>query len=154
MLAAINPTQLHSNSICFSPRTDNNVVRGTYFYRCLYSQESIMTSGVFIAIPLRNTTVNTTGKGFISFNIGENAEAVQAICNIEKTLLNRLDLRSTVRVESLGVAARSGVIRNIVYSGQHQLGPSAIIVIRVSGVWEDDIGHGLVYRFIVPSHPL
>jgi hypothetical protein len=113
-----------------------------------------MISGVFIAIPLRNATVNTTGKGFISFNIGENAEAVHAICNLEKTLLNKLGIASTVRVESLGSAARSGVIRNIMYSGQPQIGSSAIIVIRVSGVWEDDVGHGLVYRFIVPSRPL
>lgn len=154
MLAAIAPTQLQPNSICFSPRTDNNVVRGTYFYRCLYSQESVMTSGVFIAIPLRNATINTTGKGFISFNIGENTEAVRTICNLEKTLLNRLDLVSTVRVDSLGSAARSGVIRNIVFSGQPRLGPSSIVVIRVSGVWEDDVGHGLVYRFIVPNRLL
>ena len=154
MLAAISPTQLQSRSICFSPRTDNNVVRGTYFYRCLYSQESVMTSGVFVAVPLRNASVNTSGKGFISFNVGENAECVHAICNLEKMLLDRLGLKTTDRVESLGSAARSGAIRNIVSPHQPQLSSPTMIVLRVSGVWEDDSGHGLVYRFSVPSHPL
>ena len=113
-----------------------------------------MTSGVFIAIPLRNATVNTSGKGFISFNVGENVEGVHAICHLEKVLLDRLGLTSTDRVESLGSAARSGIIRNIVAPHHPQLGSSTIVVLRVSGVWEDDAGHGLVYRFIVPSHPL
>ena len=121
MLAAISPPQLRSQSVCFSPRTDNNVVRGTYFYRCLYSQEAAMTSGVFIAIPLRNATVNTSGKGFISFNVGENVEGVHAICHLEKVLLDRLGLTSTDRVESLGSAARSGIIRNIVAPHHPQL---------------------------------
>lgn len=113
-----------------------------------------MTSGVFLAIPLRNASVNTSGKGFISFKVGENVEGIHAICNLEKMLLDRLGLKSTDRIESLGSAARSGVIRNIVSPTQPQLGTSTIMVLRVSGVWEDDSGHGLVYRFIVPNHPL
>lgn len=154
MIAAITPAQLKSQSICYSPRTDNNVVRGTYFYRCLYSQVSTMTTGVFIVIPLRNATITTAGKGFISFSIRENADCIKAICDIEKTLMNRLGLTSTRRIESLSSAARSGIIRNIAPPNHTSSTGHTTMVLRVSGIWEDDGGHGLVYRFIVPSHPL
>ena len=154
MIAAISPAQLKSRSICYSPRTDNNVVRGTYFYRCLYSQEAAMTTGVFIVIPFRNANVVASGKGFVSFSIRENADCIKTICDIEKTLLDRLGLTSTQRVESLSSAARSGIIRNVVLPNQTSLVGPTTMILRVSGIWEDDAGHGLVYRFIVPSHPL
>ena len=154
MLAAISPAELQQQSIYFSPRTDNNVVRGTFFYRCLYSHEAVMTTGIFIVITLKNVKVNISGKGLISFSIEENAKCVQTICNIEKTILDKLDLLSIGRIESLSNAARSGVIRNIIFPNNPKLDDSVIMILRVSGVWKDDTGYGLVYRFIVPSHPL
>lgn len=159
MLAAIAPVQFQPSSVIVSLRSDNNVVHGTYFHRYQYSHGHAVLSGVYLVVNLKgiqssdmdgHTSRHLASR--IDFDTTQNKALIQDLAALEETLLKLVCVDPVVQTtHGLADVLRSGVLRNV--SGD--LGTKqASLILRVSGVWEDASKYGLVYRFIVPSHPL
>ena len=155
MIAVISPEQFDTANLLFSPISDNNVVRGTFFYRLQYAHSAATLSGVFVIFPLKGGRRDTTGfgKGTVDFPLSDNPGTVTSLKQIELSVLASLGLRSTLPVLGLATALETETLRGVVCSTQVPRNAN-YLVLRISGVWEDAMNHGLVYRFMVPSRPL
>jgi hypothetical protein len=155
MLAVIAPEQFEPANLLFSPRSDNNVVRGTFFYRIQYAHSASTLAGVFILFSLRGGRRDTAafGKETVDFPLSDNVETVTVIKQLERSVIASLDLKTTVPVLGIATALDSQTLRSVVCSTDM---PKSVnyLVLRISGVWEDATNHGLVYRFMIPSRPL
>lgn len=159
MLAAITPNQFDLSSVIISPRSDNNVIHGTYFYRYQYAHCSCMLSGVYLVVNiegLRNTEIEThpprQAVSQLAFDPTQNQQLIDQISKLEKSLLELVGVHSNIEaLQGITGALQSGVLRNV--SGILSEKPGSLIL-RISGVWEDAAQYGLVYRFIIPSRPL
>ena len=154
MLAVIAPEQFKSSNLLFSPRSDNNVVRGTYFYRLQYAHHASTLSGVFILFSLRGRRdAAAFGNGIVDFPLPDNAQTATVVTRLERSVLEALNLKGTAPVLGIAAALESETLRSVVCSTDMPR-PVNYLILRISGVWEDATSHGLVYRFIVPSRPL
>ena len=155
MLAVIAPEQFKSANLMFSPRSDNNVVRGTFFYRLQYAHSAATLSGLFVLFSLKGGRRDATafGKGTVDFSLSENTHTAAVITQLERSVLASLDLKDTAPVLGIASALESETLRSVVCSTDM---PKIVnyLVLRISGVWEDTTNHGLVYRFMVPTRPL
>lgn len=155
MLAVIAPEQFKSAKLMFSPRSDNNVVRGTFFYRLQYAHSAATLSGLFVLFSLKGGRRDAAafGKGTVDFPLSDNAHTAAVITQLESSVLASLNLKGTAPVPSIANALESEILRSVVCSIDI---PRSVnyLVLRISGVWEDTTNHGLVYRFMVPSRPL
>ena len=155
MLAVIAPEQFKPSNLLFSPRSDNNVVRGTFFYRLQYAHHAATLSGVFVIFSLKGCRRDTSafGKGTLEFSLIENTSTAAVIADIESNILTSLNLKSTTPVFGIATALESETLRSVVCATDMPRNVN-YLVLRISGVWEDATNHGLVYRFMIPSRPL
>jgi hypothetical protein len=154
MLAAITPDAFDSTKVLVSPRADNNVVHGTYFHRCQYAQLSVLLTAVYVCFSLAGARCSGShGNARIEFDTDANARLIEELSEIESLVLDAAGLGETRRAAGLRQALESGVLKNAGWPRGVDIHPPTVIL-RISGVWEDSINHGLVYRFIVPTRPL
>jgi hypothetical protein len=134
------------NHLYVSDRQDNTVIDGGNFSKIMYSTTDITLNGVFILCSFINTSVekNAYNKFKVSWNKDKNKELVEKLKQIEASILNRY-----------GTTSYSSSLSNLldynnfrIFSEETKLISNTDFMLRISGLWENEKGSGITYKFL------
>ena len=139
----------------FSEKVKNNILSNGYFYRIYYSDEFFTSNGLYILFNLKDTQIDKYfNKMKCTFNRGKNSNIISAIKELEVTILKALPTVSNrmfvCRIEE---QLNNNFIK-IFSNGGYKGNPTGDvnILLKVSGIWENDGEYGLTFRFFF-NHP-
>jgi len=128
----------NSNYIFFGDIIKNTVIVNGKFIRIIYSNEIYTLSGLYILLPLANIKkINSN-----TCTINNNNLCIKNLCNIEKDILDKHNTSKTKEYK-----LREQLNKNIIkiFNSKNTFKK---IIIKISGLWEDDNSCGLTYKFI------
>lgn len=129
-LLTICPEQYSDNKVYFAEPKINSVIDGL-FSKITYSDESFCMHGLYISIPICSKVIHSS--------------TLIAINNIEKSLLSIYSNKDTNVCRLVDVLQSKFAVSSVVAPQ----GLSSILVIKISGVWENRQGNiGLSFRIL------
>lgn len=141
-------------NIIFSDKTKNNVLQKGDFYRMYYSDHLLALNGAYIYFPLSDVSIEPYfNKLKCNFNKKKNTGVIEQLKQIEKDILNCLDMDKTpiYRIEeqlsqSFIKIYADTQLNNIKKKDKIE------ILLKVSGIWDNQYEYGITFRFFF-IHP-
>lgn len=145
-------SQINDENIYIFEPVKNNVISG-YFSRVLFVTPLCTLNGLYIWVPLVNTTLDANCRDFsssakTSFDFSENVQICNALFFLEGQLLSIYSAKHPTRktqTRSLQQQLTQGWIRALGYVS------SNVFILKISGVWETHTQYGITFKFI-PYH--
>tara|TARA_B100001059_G_scaffold120673_1_gene120804 strand:+ start:2309 stop:2770 length:462 start_codon:yes stop_codon:yes gene_type:complete len=148
LFTTINRIEL--NNIFFQTPIKNTVIDNSLFIRIIYSTQNLVLNGIFMIIPLNICFVEKIyNKYKCSYNIGDNHNIISEIIKLEQSILQKLNIRNKIMRFKISDQLKQG---NIKLFSSEPLKKDTDIVLKVSGVWENDMEYGLTYKFSSVTH--
>ncbi len=142
--------QLNFNNLFFMDSKKNIIMDGK-FTKVQYSDSLITTNGVSVIIPFHNTTiVNTYNKTMLKFPITDpiNSKLCDELAWIEKYILDyykQITNTTKTTTTTLNDHVKNGNVKIYRISNTSNI---KHVVIKISGIWEDQSRVGLTYKFM------
>lgn len=145
-----NIDNFNINHMYVSDKQDNTVIDGGKFSKIMYSTQDITLNGIFILCSFNSTSVekNTYNKFKVSWNKDKNKELVEKLKQLESSILDRY-----------GNACYSSSLSNLldynnirIFSEENALVSNTDFLLRISGLWENEKGSGITYKFLEINH--
>jgi hypothetical protein len=142
--------QLNLQNLFFMDSKKNIIMDGK-FTKLLYSDNIITTNGISIIIPFHNTTIDKTyNKTMLKFQTTDplNGKLCNELAWIEKYILDYYkQLTSTVKstTTTLNDHMKNGNVK--IYRDSNSINVKHVIL-KISGIWEDQNHIGLTYKFM------
>ena len=137
MIVYIDIDSYNNNFLYFSESIKNNVIDNGKFIRVIYSDDNSVINALYIVVPFSNLKKIHNN----SYSIDDNL-LCEKLCNIEKSILNNYSSIKTMQFK-LKEQLNQGYIKIFNYKDNPN-----IILIKISGIWEDKDKYGLTYKFI------
>jgi hypothetical protein len=128
-----------------------NIIMDGKFTKVLYSDDLITTNGISIIIPFHNTSLDKTyNKTMLKFQTTDpmNAKLCNELAWIEKYILDyykQITSNTKTSTTTLNDHMKNGNVKiyrdSTATSVKH-------VVIKISGIWEDQTRVGLTYKFM------
>lgn len=142
--------QLSLHNLFFMDSKKNIIMDGK-FTKVLYSDDLITTNGISIIIPFHNTSLDKTyNKTMLKFQTTDpmNAKLCNELAWIEKYILDyykQITSNTKTSTTTLNDHMKNGNVKiyrdSTATSVKH-------VVIKISGIWEDQTRVGLTYKFM------
>ena len=146
MLLSININQLYNDYIILCDPIKNTVIEDSKFIRIIYSNNLIITNGIFININIIDIKIenNYNNKYKCSFDVNKNSQNLKNIFKIEDMILSK---HVTNKNKSFKIrdSIENGIIKIFNENTRFKN-----IILKISGIWENDYEYGLTYKFINP----
>jgi len=123
----------------FSESIKNNVIDNGKFIRVIYSDKNSVINTLHIATPFSN--LKNTQNNCYSIGIEDNL-LCQKLCDIEFSILNNYSCSKKIKFK-LKEQLNQRYIKIFNYKDRPN-----IILIKISGIWEDKDKYGLTFKFI------
>ena len=142
--------QLSLHNLFFMDSKKNIIMDGK-FTKVLYSDDLCTTNGISILIPFRNTTLEKTyNKTMLKFQMNDpmNAKLCNELAWIEKYILDyykQITSNTKASTTTLNDHMKNGTVK--VYRDSNATNAKPVIV-KISGIWEDQTRVGLTYKFM------
>lgn len=142
--------QLNLQNLFFMDSKKNIIMDGK-FTKVLYSDDLCTTNGISISIPFHNTTLEKTyNKAMLKFQTNDpmNAKLCNELAWIEKYILDyykQTSGNSKVSTTTLNDHMKNG---NVKIYRDSNASTIKYIIIKISGIWEDQTRVGLTYKFM------
>jgi|TARA_B100001564_G_C20562066_1_gene634209 hypothetical protein len=128
----------NTNYIFFGDIIKNTVITNGKFIRIIYSNKTYTLNGLYILVPLVNIKkINSS-----TCSINNNNSCIKNLCNIEKDILGKY-ITSKTKEYKLQEQLNKNIIK--IFNSKNTFKK---IIIKISGLWEDDNSCGLTYKFI------
>ncbi len=141
MIAYINVNNFHENNLYFSDVIKNTIIVNGKFIRLTYSHNNTIFNGLYIMIP-----INIINKEYSNYiNIKKNSNYKTLLADIENKILDKYNI-SKNKVFKLTEQLTQNSIK--IFNNDNNNNNITKIIIKISGLWEDDNNYGLTYKFI------
>ncbi len=127
----------NKNYLFFGDIIKNTVITNGKFIRIIYSNTVYTLNGLYILIPLNN--IKKINSNTCSIN---NNSFIKNLCNIEKDILDKY-YSSKTKQYKLQEQLNKNIIK--IFNSKNTFKK---IIIKISGLWEDDDSFGITYKFI------
>jgi len=150
MNIVITTEQFNLNHIFFQDSIINTVINNSIFIRIYYSNNDFILNGIFIVFDLLDITIEQYFNKY-KYTFKNNNDTVYNLCNIERELMHKYMLsqnkdfkkkQNTVLYDQLS----QGFIK--LYTECKCLHRNARILIKISGIWENETEYGITYKFV------
>lgn len=137
---------IETNNIFFQTPIKNTVIDNSLFIRIVYSTKDLVLNGMFMMVPLKICFVEKSyNKYKCSYNIGDNQHIISQIIALEKSILQKLNIQNKIMRFKISDQLKLGFIK--LFSNE-PMKETNVIILKISGVWENEMEYGLTYKFI------
>ena len=142
--------QLNLQNLFFMDSKKNIIMDGK-FTKVLYSDDLITTNGISMIIPFHNTTLDKTyNKTMLKFQTTDptNAKLCNELAWIEKYILDyykQITSNAKASTTTLNDRMKNGNVK--IYRDSNSTSVKHVII-KISGIWEDQTRVGLTYKFM------
>ena len=142
--------QLSLHNIFFMDSKKNIIMDGK-FTKILYSDDLITTNGISIIIPFQNTSLDKTyNKTMLKFQTTDpiNIKLCNELSWIEKYILDyykQITSNMKTSMTTLNDHMKNGNVK--IYRDSTSVSIKHVII-KISGIWEDQTRIGLTYKFM------
>ena len=137
MIVYIDIDSYNNNFLFFSESIKNTVIDNGKFIRVIYSDDNSVINALYIVVPFSNLKKIHSN----CYSIDDNL-LCEKLCNIENSILNNYSSLKTMQFK-LKEQLNQGYIKIFNYKDNPN-----IILIKISGIWEDKDKYGLTYKCI------
>ncbi len=142
--------RIELNNIFFQTPIKNTVIDNSLFIRIIYSTQNLVLNGIFMIIPLNICFIEKIyNKYKCNYNIGDNQSIITDIIKLEQSILQKLNIKNKIMRFKISDQLKQG---NIKLFSSEPLKKDSDIVLKVSGVWENEMEYGLTYKFSSVTH--
>ena len=127
----------NKNYLFFGDIAKNTVINGK-FVRIIYSTKTCTFNGLYLHVPFNNIKKNNSN----TCNINNNDTCIKNLCNIEKDILDSYNSYKNKEYK-LQEQLSKNIIK--IFNSKNNLKK---IIIKISGIWEDENSFGITYKFI------
>jgi hypothetical protein len=134
--------------------TKPNIIMHGVFTKIIFSDSHFTLNGIYILFPVHILSLQ---KNFASFdpNQAENRASIETIVNIERKIVDYFRMvyyrEEAVHIISLRKQLQQGIIKISHLSpnyGNVPFSTTGRVILKISGVWENQSTIGLTYKFI------
>jgi hypothetical protein len=145
-LINIHPENFNKNYIYFNDPIQNTIINESRFIRIIYSTPDIVFNGINVLVKINIDNVDKQfNKNFIYYTPEKNTETINIIKNIEKVILDKYSSEKTPSY-NLSSQVDTGTLK--LFSDSIDKKKNIDIILKISGLWEDDISFGITYKFM------
>lgn len=145
-----NIEKFNLDNIFFQSAIKNTVIDNSIFIRIIYSDEMFSMNGIFIDMPIEITTTERYfNKYKCNFDVNQNMNQITKIIALEQKLLTKLNVQNKIMKFSISEQLKTGHIK--LFSSE-PVSPGSKIILKVSGVWENEFEFGLTFKFSAVNH--
>lgn len=155
MLLVINPKELNIDSVNFLETRKNILMEGT-FTKIIYSNYDIVINGIYLRIPFNDYVYD---KSYSRINLKKNKvnkDYINIISKYEHYILGYFKhINSCVKKPKFLLKEQLSSMNFKVYRENYPSNANIIgdIVLKISGIWENDTDYGLTYK-LMETFPL
>jgi|AntAceMinimDraft_18_1070375.scaffolds.fasta_scaffold21607_2 hypothetical protein len=148
MNVVLREEQYNIANIYYGEAIQNVIIENSLFIKIIYSNNNIMTAGLFILVSLKNITKELYFKKIkITYDNNINTTMLNRIYVIETEILNKYN--STKKQKKLLYETlSSGVIKLYPNKEDDILNISNSFTLKISGIWESDTEYGITYKLL------
>jgi hypothetical protein len=137
--------QYNIKHVFYSDPIKNNIINDSNFIRILYSNKYISLNGIALSFLLINPIIDKYFYKYkATFNTVDNALIIENIKDIEYNLLKLLNINRIPQYKIVEQIQNKSII---FFSNNFKKNANTFIL-KISGVWYNDIHYGLTYKFI------
>ena len=133
MLLAIPIDSYNRQFLIFLTAIKNNLMENSLFTRIIYSPTNIIFSGIYIRVPFINPLLSFNK---YTYELTKQEPTVSSLVSIES------DILQAYTTSKLPIYNLEKQLKQRTFTGK------STILLKISGVWENDISYGLAYKFI------
>jgi len=123
----------------------NNIISDGNFFRIIYSTHDVTLNGVYLLIELKNVICEKHyNKYKYSFNVNAHNDVINNIKKIEESLLNKKKFNKNPCFKIYEQFTNG----NIKLFTESPSNTNMRVVLKMSGIWENETNYGLTYKFI------
>jgi hypothetical protein len=139
--------QYDSNNIYFSYPMKNNVMNNGNFTKIFYSLDMFILNGLYFKLNLDISDIEYyINKKILYFNLNEdNMDIINLIKNIEKDILSKSSIFNKICNNLLYKQLMKGKIK---IHSDNSKNKNKNIILKISGIWEDETSYGLNFKFM------
>ena len=148
MNLAITTNQFNINNVFFQEAIKNTIMTDSNFIRIVYSDALMMLNGICLEFTLPIIYIDKSFNKFkCNFDKLLNHTLIQAICKAEYDILAKCSEKNTQKIPIYRISdqLRNGIIKVINLSTTNSINKKFIV--KISGVWSNDLEYGLTYKF-------
>jgi hypothetical protein len=148
MNIAIPTYEFNINNVFFQEAIKNTIMTDSNFIRIIYSDSVMMLNGICLEFTLPIVYVDKSFNKFkCNFDKQLNHTLIQAICKAEYDILMKCSEKNTNKIPIYRISdqLRNGVIKVINLS--NNITNNKKFIIKISGIWSNELEYGLTYKF-------
>lgn len=151
MFLSLDNEEFNSKCIFITESIRNTVIDNSSFIRIIYSTNKVILNGIVITTPLQHFQINKYfNKWRCCFNISENSELIKKICDIEKTILEKVNIKHKLPCYKIQEQLETGYVKTFLEDNMHDnIHDNNSLLLKISGVWVSEEEYGITYKFIL-----
>jgi len=151
MNIAVPINDFNINNLFFQDTIKNTIMDNSHFARVVYSNDFFIGSGICIDfdIPLLNID-KSFNKFKCMFDNQINYNLIQTINKIENEIMSKCNIKNKVPKFRISEQLKNGYIK-VAIINNIEIGTylqNIKFIIKISGIWSNELEYGLTYKFI------
>ena len=150
-----NSALISSNHLHFSEPVQNAVINDSCFVRIIYSDGDVSLTGIMIPMYFSSVTIfKSFNKNIIMYDLHSHRDMISKICDLEFSILDRYNRflkmyqnSHKFPVYNLTTQLRSCSVK--LFDDIDKQMDDCNIVLKISGIWENDREIGITFKFIL-----
>lgn len=152
MNLAIPTNKFNVSNVFFQEAIKNTIMTNSHFIRIIYSDDLFMLNGICLEFTLPIISIEKSFNKFkCTFDKQLSTAAIKAIYKAEYDIIMKCceKQKNKTPVFRISNQLKNGVIKvmNLCNSATHNALQDRIFVIKISGIWSNDLEYGLTYKF-------
>lgn len=147
MYIVINLCDFQYTNVFFKKAVKNKVIDNSIFYRIIYSDSIMCTTGLFIKIPITIQLLERFHNNYkCTFTVQDNENTINELEKIEHKILDLVNIKKKKVKYGILNQLRCGTMKFYTnHLGNHISGQ---YIIKISGVWETEKNYGVTYKIL------
>jgi hypothetical protein len=151
MNIAVPIDEFNINNVFFQVAIKNTIMDNSYFSRVVYSNDFFIGNGICIDfnIPILNID-KSFNKFKCMFDNQVNYKLIETITKIENEIISKYNIEDKIPMFRISEQLKNGYIK-VAIINNIQIGnylQNIKFVIKISGIWSNELEYGLTYKFI------
>ena len=139
--------KINTNNIYYQEPIYNTVMENGEFVKIIYSDENVMITGLHILLSIKPILIDKYYNKFkLTYDLKHyHNDIFKKICNIENEILNKYISNKTKKHMLYDMVNTS----KIVLFSNNELYDKNNLIIKISGIWENETNYGITYKILL-----